>query len=395
MAKSFPLRLAVLLSGSGRTLENLLASIAAEKLAAVVVAVVASRGDVRGVQIAEQAGIPVSVLPPAGQGLEPWSEQIFTVCREAGADLVVMAGFLHLLKIPADFTGRVINIHPSLLPAFGGKGFHGMHVHRGVLERGCTVSGCTVHLVDDLYDHGRVLLQEAVPVLPDDSPESLAARVFAAECRCLPEAIQRIAAGIQGPPHGRIEPRSSHSNPDPSPGALAAMTRSLGNVIADSLAVSLSYGERLLKELPPDRFARFAAPGGVVVASNHPAFIYGHLSLYAPKVLLQIAHPAPPMPGHFEVAFSKDATCRDDPEGDLYPPMDEVLTIFREGYRMVTAALRSTPDEAFGQPNPAEGRMREAFPTIGSVQAFYCGSHMMMHFGQLSAWRRMEGLPPA
>jgi folate-dependent phosphoribosylglycinamide formyltransferase PurN len=106
-----------------------------------------------------------------------------------------MAGFLHLVKIPHDFTGRVINIHPSLLPAFGGQGFHGMNVHRAVLERGCTVSGCTVHLVDDEYDHGRVLLQQPVPVLPDDSPESLAARVFAAECQTLPEAIRRIATG--------------------------------------------------------------------------------------------------------------------------------------------------------------------------------------------------------
>jgi hypothetical protein len=173
------------------------------------------------------------------------------------------------------------------------------------------------------------------------------------------------------------------------------MTRSLGNIIADSLAVSLGYGERLLAGVPSERFARFAAPGGVVVASNHPAFIYGHLSLYAPKVLLQIGHPALASPGHFEIAFSKDAACRDDADGDLYPAMDEVLAFYREGYRMVTAGLRSTPDAAFDAPNPAEGRMRELFPTIGSVQAFYCGGHMMMHLGQMSAWRRMEGLGTA
>lgn len=188
-----PLRVAVLLSGSGRTLDNLLDAIGAGRLPAYVAAVVSSREDVRGVRIAERAGIPVRVLPPAGRPMDGWSEAIFAVCREAQADLVVMAGFLHLVRIPADFTGRVINIHPSLLPAFGGRGFHGMHVHRAVLDRGCTVSGCTVHLVDDEYDHGRILLQEAVPVLPDDSPESLAARVFAAECRALPEAIRRIA----------------------------------------------------------------------------------------------------------------------------------------------------------------------------------------------------------
>jgi phosphoribosylglycinamide formyltransferase 1 len=196
MAEPRRLRLAVLLSGSGRTLENLLEQIDAAKLPAEVAVVVASRPDVRGVKIAERAGVTVRVLPPGGQGVEAWSEAIFAACRQARVDLVVMAGFLHLVRIPSDFAGRVINIHPSLLPAFGGQGFHGMHVHRAVLERGCTVSGCTVHLVDDEYDHGRVLLQEPVPVLADDSPESLAARVFAAECRTLPEAIRRIAAGL-------------------------------------------------------------------------------------------------------------------------------------------------------------------------------------------------------
>jgi folate-dependent phosphoribosylglycinamide formyltransferase PurN len=120
---------------------------------------------------------------------------VFGACRDAGATLVVMAGWLHLLPVPGDFADRTINIHPSLLPAFGGKGFHGLHVHRGVLARGCTVSGCTVHLVDDEYDHGRILVQRTVPVLADDTAESLAARVFAAECVALPEAIGRFAAG--------------------------------------------------------------------------------------------------------------------------------------------------------------------------------------------------------
>ncbi len=173
------------------------------------------------------------------------------------------------------------------------------------------------------------------------------------------------------------------------------MSRSLGNVIADSLQLSVGYGERLLKAIPQDRFARFAAPGGVVVASNHPAFVYGHLSLYAPKILRQIGHPAPGVPDQFEVRFSKDATCVDDVDGDIYPGRDEIVDFFLEAHRMVSAALRSTPDDAFQQANPAEGRMKELFPTIGSVQAFYCGGHMMMHLGQVSAWRRMEGLGAA
>jgi len=173
------------------------------------------------------------------------------------------------------------------------------------------------------------------------------------------------------------------------------MSRSLGNVIADSLQLSLGYAERLLKNIPADRFARFAAPGGVVVASNHPAFVYGHLGLYAPKILRQIGHPAPIVPDDFELRCSKDATCVDDPDGDLYPDRDATTSFFLEGHRMVMAALRSTGDEIFHGPNPAEGRMRELFPTIGSVQAFYCGGHMMMHLGQVSAWRRMEGLGAA
>lgn len=173
------------------------------------------------------------------------------------------------------------------------------------------------------------------------------------------------------------------------------MSRSLGNVIADSLKVSLGYAERLLADVTAERFARFAAPGGVVVASNHPAFIYGHLSLYAPKILLQIGHPAPAVPDQFEIAFSKDSACRDDGDADLYPPMADVVEFFREGYRMVSGGLRSTGDEVFQLPNPADGRMKELFPTIGSVQTFYCGGHMMMHLGQMSAWRRMEGLGAA
>ncbi len=173
------------------------------------------------------------------------------------------------------------------------------------------------------------------------------------------------------------------------------MPRSLGNVIADSLGLSLGYAERLLRDVPAHRFPRLAAPGGRIVESNHPAFIFGHLSLYAPKILQQIGHPAPAVPEQFEVRFSKDAQCVDDPDLDLYPPMDQIVEFFHEGHRMVSGALRSTPDESLQRPNPAEGRMRELFPTIGSVQAFYCGGHMMMHLGQLSAWRRMEGMPAA
>jgi hypothetical protein len=173
------------------------------------------------------------------------------------------------------------------------------------------------------------------------------------------------------------------------------MARSLGNIIADSLQLSVGYAERLVKDVPADRFARFARCGGEVVESNHPAFVYGHLSLYAPRILQQLGHPSPAVPEHFPHVFSKDAVCRDDEDGDLYPSMDEITGFFFEGHRMLAGALRGSPDATFGQPNPAEGRMRELFPTLGSVQTFYCGGHMMMHLGQVSAWRRMERLGKA
>ena len=203
MTDSLPtnrLRLAVLISGSGRTLANLLERSAAGSLAATVDLVLANRDLIGGLEVAAAAGVPSVVLPRAGQPLADWSNAVFDRCRAAGVDLVVMAGFLQLLEIPADFTGRVINIHPSLLPAFGGKGFYGDHVHRAVLERGCTVSGCTVHFVDNEYDHGRIILQQAVPVLPEDDHERLAVRVFKAECDTLPAAINQLAALTKSQP---------------------------------------------------------------------------------------------------------------------------------------------------------------------------------------------------
>lgn len=173
------------------------------------------------------------------------------------------------------------------------------------------------------------------------------------------------------------------------------MSRSLGNCIADSLTLSLRYADRLLKDIPAERFARFAVVGGTTVASNHPAFILGHLTLYGPRMVTHLGgRPTPPPPG-FEAACSKEATCVDDPAGTIYPPRDAVVAAFRTACEEAIAALRAAPDDVLQQPNPAEGRMRELFPTLGSVHAFYAGGHMMGHLGQLSAWRRMEGMTPA
>ncbi len=173
------------------------------------------------------------------------------------------------------------------------------------------------------------------------------------------------------------------------------MARSLGNIIADSLSLSLGYSERLLKDIPPGKFARYASPGGQMIESNHPAFIYGHLSLYGPRILKQLGMAAPAIPDGFESLFSKEAKCVDDPQGNKYPSMEQITKVYFEGYKAAEAALRAIDNAVLEQANPLEGRMAELFPTLGSLQAFYCGGHIMMHLGQMSAWRRMAGMGAA
>lgn len=190
------LKVAVLLSGSGTTLQNLIDRIAEGRLHATVVQVVSSRADAFGLERAKKANIPAAVVERKScASREEFSARIFGHCRDAKADLVCLAGFLQLVLIPEDFTGRVLNIHPALIPAFCGKGFHGRHVHEAVLEAGVKISGCTVHFADNEYDAGPIVLQRAVPVLDPDTPETLAERVFAAECEAYPEAIRLFAEG--------------------------------------------------------------------------------------------------------------------------------------------------------------------------------------------------------
>jgi len=189
------IRLAVCVSGGGTTLQNLIVEIAEGRLDATIVRVVSSRAGVGAIAKAEAAGIPVTVAARAGRDLPGFSEAVFGPIRSAGADLVILGGFLALVAIPPDFEGRVINVHPSILPAFGGHGYYGEAVHRAAIEAGVKLSGCTVHYADNTYDTGPIILQRAVPVLDDDTPALLAARVFAAECRALPEAIALYADG--------------------------------------------------------------------------------------------------------------------------------------------------------------------------------------------------------
>lgn len=191
-----PIRLGVLISGGGTTLVNFLEKIDAGELNAEVVTVIASRPDCTGIAKAETKGIPCHVISRGEfSGVSAFSRAIFDQCREAEVDLVTLAGFLAKIEIPGDFEHRVMNIHPSLIPAFCGKGMYGHHVHEAVLARGCKVTGCTVHFADNEYDHGPIILQRCVPVEANDTPDRLAARVFETECRTYPEAIQLYAAG--------------------------------------------------------------------------------------------------------------------------------------------------------------------------------------------------------
>ena len=207
MSKS-SFRIAVLISGGGTTLRNFIEKIAAGRLPVEIALVVSSSPTARGLQFAEEAAIPIAVVErKAFDSQDDFSRAIFDRCRQARVDLVAMAGFLKRVTIPDDFAGRVVNIHPALMPAFCGEGFYGHRVHEAVLEYGAKLSGCTVHFADNQYDHGPVILQKAVPVLDDDTPETLAARVFEAECEAYPEALRLLAAG-----RVKIEGRACGSN---------------------------------------------------------------------------------------------------------------------------------------------------------------------------------------
>lgn len=191
-----PLRLAVLISGGGTTLENLLRHIQDGRLDAEIDLVISSSPAARGLEIAQRAGIRTMVFERrAFPDIEEFSAAIFDECRAVQPHLIVMGGFLKLVRIPDDYAGQVVNIHPALIPSFCGHGFYGRRVHQAVLDYGARVSGCTVHFVDNHYDHGPIILQRVVPVEADDTPESLAARVFEAECEAYPNALRLYAAG--------------------------------------------------------------------------------------------------------------------------------------------------------------------------------------------------------
>jgi len=191
-----PTRLAVLVSGGGTTLANLAQKIEAGELDAELAVAVCSNRSACDKLTVRGLNLPIHLVSRKDHAdTASFSRAVFDIVRDANADLVCLAGFLCLLSIPDDFLYRVLNIHPALLPAFGGKGMFGHHVHRAVLDAGCKVSGCTVHFADQTYDTGPILVQRTCPVLESDTPDTLAARVFEQECLAYPEAISLIAQG--------------------------------------------------------------------------------------------------------------------------------------------------------------------------------------------------------
>jgi len=205
MARPRPLRLACLISGGGRTMANLAEHIDAGKLDASIELVIASR-DCPGVPLAQRRGVPTFIVarrdfPDEGS----MHDRIADLLREHRIDLVCLCGYLRWFRVDPDLHGRVINIHPALLPDFGGSGLYGERVHEAVLKAGKRVSGCTVHYVDDVYDRGPVIVQRTCPVLPGDDAHTLAARVFEQERIAYPQAVQMIAEGRVSLRDGRVE----------------------------------------------------------------------------------------------------------------------------------------------------------------------------------------------
>ena len=194
--KAKPVRLGVLISGGGTTLINLVECIRQGKLDAEVAVVISSRSTVAGVERAKAAGLDVKIIRTKDHpDIDEFSDCIERELVAAKVELVVQGGWLCLWNIPSRFENRVMNIHPALLPSFGGQGMWGHHVHEAVLKAGCKVSGCTVHFCTNEYDSGPVIVQRCCPVKDDDTPDTLAARVFEQECIAYPEAIQLFAEG--------------------------------------------------------------------------------------------------------------------------------------------------------------------------------------------------------
>jgi len=193
---SKPIRLGVMISGGGTTLLNIQDCINRGELNARVAIVICSRSTVAGVERAKNAGLKVEIVRRKDHtDIETFSKKIEQLLIAAEVDLVIQGGWLCLWKIPDRYENRVMNIHPALLPSFGGQGMWGHHVHQAVLEAGCKISGCTVHFCTNEYDKGPIIVQRACEAKDTDTPDTLAARVFEQECIAYPEAIRLFSQG--------------------------------------------------------------------------------------------------------------------------------------------------------------------------------------------------------
>jgi phosphoribosylglycinamide formyltransferase-1 len=191
-----PIKLAVLISGGGTTLQNFLDKIKTGELKASVETVISSNPKAYGLERAKSHNIPAHVVRRKDYGsVEEFSKATFDLIDRHGVDLVCMAGYLKLLRIPEKYDGRVMNIHPALIPSFCGTKFYGHIVHQAAIDYGVKVSGCTVHFVNNRYDNGPIIVQRTCPVLDGDTPETLAAKVFREECIAYPQAIRLFQAG--------------------------------------------------------------------------------------------------------------------------------------------------------------------------------------------------------
>ncbi|MGE3107089.1 MAG: DinB family protein [Phycisphaerales bacterium] len=169
----------------------------------------------------------------------------------------------------------------------------------------------------------------------------------------------------------------------------------VAELILATAKMSRRYGENLLKDVPASRFARLATQDGKPVQSNHPAFVYGHLSIYPKRITTVLGATVIENPPKFEELFLNGKPCLDDPAGTIYPPMDSIVSHYNAGYDAAAAAIAKTSDADFAKLPPDEGRTRELFPTQGALVGFLMSGHQMSHFGQVSAWRRLMGLGSA
>lgn len=189
-------KVAVLVSGGGSNLQALLDATRSGEIPAEITLVISNKPEVYAIKRAEDSGIPAIVLDHRDfASAEEFSRAILKRLQETEVDLVCLAGFLRILApcVPEAYPNRILNIHPALLPAFGGKGLYGMRVHQAVLASGVKYSGATVHIVTAEPDQGPIVCQEVVPVKDDDTPQSLADRVLQVEHRIYPEALRLLA----------------------------------------------------------------------------------------------------------------------------------------------------------------------------------------------------------